>query len=117
MHDSLRLFRAALLRFLASSSCFFLTVSLLTGFAAAQSESGGAAIQGTVLDPSGNAVSGATVKIVNLNTSYTRRLTSDSIGRFQALAMPVGSYTMEISAAGFAALRLQNVQLEVGQTV
>lgn len=92
-------------------------MSLLSGVAAAQSESGGAAIQGTVLDPSAKPVSGANVKIVNSGTGYTRSSSSDATGRFQFLAMPVGSYSIEISAIGFAICKLQNVQVEVGQTM
>src|SRR5262245_38669754 len=103
MNNSYGWIQAALLRrLLLLMVQVLLVVSLLSGFAAAQSESGAGAIQGTVTDPSGKAVSGATVKVVNPSTGYTRTLVTDATGRFQASAMPVGLYTAEVTAGGFA---------------
>jgi hypothetical protein len=42
-----------------------------------------AGIQGSVLDPQGDAISGATVTLVNKETNRTQTVTSDASGRLQ----------------------------------
>src|SRR5882672_10156769 len=85
------------------------------------------AITGSVMDESGGAVPKAEVIIRNAGTSAERKLSTDSNGRFVAEALPVGSYDVSVSAAGFKkAVRLGlilgvadrlavDVRLEVGQ--
>jgi hypothetical protein len=64
----------------------------LAGFAAsmvlsstlvfAQSQANTGIIEGTVSDPTGNAIAGAQITMVNLGTNFTRELRSDDEGRF-----------------------------------
>src|SRR2546428_3205655 len=82
----------------------------------AQSESGGAAIEGTITDPNAQALIGAGVTIRNQETGYARKLTTDARGQFIASVMPVGIYSIEASAKGFTAARRGNVALTVGHT-
>ncbi|MGH9800034.1 MAG: carboxypeptidase regulatory-like domain-containing protein, partial [Blastocatellia bacterium] len=82
----------------------------------AQSESGSAAIEGTITDPNGQAISGAAVTVRNQETGYTRRLTTDARGQFIASVMPVGVYSIEATANGFATIKRENVMLTVGNT-
>ena len=74
-------------------------------------------IQGTVLDASGAVVPGATVEIKNLDTNYTRTLTSDEDGRFVALQIPPGRYEATVTKSGFAKLVQQNITVTVGHAV
>jgi carboxypeptidase family protein len=82
--------------------------------AAAQSESGSAAIEGTVTDSNSSALSGATVTIRNQDTGYSRTIVTDSNGRFSAGVMPVGTYVIKAVATGFAEARVEGAQLTVG---
>ncbi len=83
---------------------------------AAQSGSGVAAIEGTVSDPDNAAIAGALVFIVNVGTGYERVVFSDAHGRYFASAMPVGTYVVDASAAGFARVEREAVRLTVGVT-
>ena len=49
-------------------------------------------IRGTVVDPSGAAVAGAAVKIVNVATNLERDVTSTGDGSFIAPNLPAGNY-------------------------
>lgn len=83
-------------------------------------------ISGTVTDPSGAAVVGATVEILNLDTSSTRSTTTDGVGNYNLPQVRPGNYRLTVSSPGFSTtsvdnLRLlvntpvtQNIQLEVG---
>ena len=59
-------------------------------------------IQGTVTDANGAIVPGASIEIKNLDTNLTRTLTTDEGGRFVALALPPGPYSVTVSKQGFA---------------
>lgn len=74
-------------------------------------------IQGTVVDPSGGVVPDATVEVKNLDTNLTRTLSTDGDGRFVALQLPPGRYTVTISKQGFATVVQENVNLTVGQAI
>ncbi len=83
----------------------------------AQSQITTGVIQGTVVDPSGAVVPGASVTAKNPDTNYSRMLVSDANGRFVFLAMPPGNYQLTISAKGFATVVQQGINLTVGQSV
>jgi Carboxypeptidase regulatory-like domain len=65
-----------------------------------QSTSG--AISGSVLDPQGNVIPGATVKIKNLGTGAMRDVTSNSSGYYRVTGLAPGRYDVEGAAQGFA---------------
>lgn len=52
----------------------------------------------------GTTAPGARVKLTSVETARARELVADSAGRFQALNVAPGEYTVEISASGFATL-------------
>jgi hypothetical protein len=92
----------------------FVVSGLLTGFAVAQSRSG--TILGSVTDQSGAAIPGAKVLITNQGTNIQQAVTADSSGRYEALLLPVGAYTVTVSAAGLRDAELRNVVLETQQS-
>jgi hypothetical protein len=69
-------------------------------FASAQG-SNSTSISGTVLDPSGAVVKGATVKIVNPVSRYERSTVTDDSGHFEFTNVPFNPYHLSVAAAGF----------------
>src|SRR5215472_18775949 len=74
-------------------------------------------IQGTVTDANGAIVPGANVEIKNLDTNLSRTLTTDEAGRFVALALRPGNYSVTISKSGFATAVAEHLELTVGQAL
>jgi hypothetical protein len=81
----------------------FVTVSLLLAlggtWAAAQIGSG--TIRGSVLDPSGAIVKGATVEVQNPVTGYSRTVQADDQGNFEFSSVPYNNYTLTATQTGF----------------
>lgn len=98
-----------------SISVFIVLVFALS--AAAQSQSTTGTIQGTVIDANGAAVAGANVDIKNLDTNLSKTLTTDEGGRFVALTLPPGRYSVSVAKSGFATAVAETVELTVGQTL
>jgi hypothetical protein len=65
-------------------------------------QSGGGAISGTVVDPSGAVIPGATVEIHNPVSAFDRTTTTDSLGKFSFPNVPFNSYHLTVTKAGFA---------------
>jgi hypothetical protein len=84
--------------------------------ALAQSESGSAALEGSVRDPDQKTVPNASVRITADDTGYVRTVVTHADGRFQAPLLPVGRYSLEATAPGFSTGRKENVVLRVGAT-
>jgi outer membrane receptor protein involved in Fe transport len=94
----------------------FLAIALFSGSDSlvAQTSTQGS-IAGTVMDPTGSAVSGAAVTIHNAGTNAEIKLTADASGFFKAPLLEPGTYTVSVSMTGFAAYRADNVLVLVGQ--
>ena len=60
-------------------------------------------ITGTITDPSGAALIGATIEIQNKITGYERKQTADATGAFRFLDVPQANYHVAITANGFQA--------------
>jgi hypothetical protein len=69
---------------------------------------------GTVLDPTGAAVAGAKVTIVNMGTNLTVSTTTSSSGNYTVTQLPVGTYKLTAEAPGFKTLSNANVKLDAG---
>jgi hypothetical protein len=76
---------------------------ILTFFCAALSygQSGTGTIKGTVLDPSGAAIKGATVGIQNPVSHYQQSAKSDAQGTFEFDNVPANNYHLTANASGF----------------
>ncbi len=70
-------------------------------------------IAGTVLDPTGAAIPGASVTAENLATRLTRTATTSDTGDFRLAELPVGLYKVSASAQGFKTT-VRDVQVAVG---
>jgi hypothetical protein len=87
----------------------------ITGHSQTQITTG--TIEGTVTDEQGSIVPGATVEIKNLDTNASRTLTTDETGRFVALALQPGPYSVTVSKQGFATAEAPRLELTVGQAL
>jgi hypothetical protein len=93
------------------------TLLLLTCVSAAlhaQSEVGGASLNGAVTDPSGAAVSGAKVMAVHQETGFSRNTTTNEAGLYNLIRLPVGSYELSVEASGFQPTKQTGIRLHVG---
>jgi hypothetical protein len=68
-------------------------------------------IQGTVQDPSGAAVNGAHLHLINSNTGQNLSAVSNATGGYRFLSLAPGQYQLEAQATGFAKT---NVALTLG---
>src|SRR3984893_3229669 len=74
-----------------------------------------AVIEGTAVDASSAVLPGVAVEVRNVETNLTRTLVTDRDGRFVALQVPPGHYTVTFILAGFATLVQENVLVTVGE--
>lgn len=87
---------------------------LAANFALAQQVT--AAITGTVVDPSGAAIAGATVTATDTNRGTVWKTETNNTGAYNLPRLPVGSYTVQADAKGFQAAKYANaVTLELNQ--
>jgi carboxypeptidase family protein/TonB-dependent receptor-like protein len=89
------------------------SLPLLSNFVHAQSSKG--IIVGTITDPSGAVVDGATVKIINKATNVARETKTSAEGGFRLDAVDPGSYKIEVTAGGFKTISRDDVTVEAAQ--
>ena len=68
-------------------------------------------INGTVVDQSGAAVPGATIKVTAPAIGVTRTTTSQANGFFQIFNLPVGAYDVDVTRAGFDTTSVKGIQV------
>jgi Carboxypeptidase regulatory-like domain/TonB dependent receptor len=70
-------------------------------------------IRGTIQDPSGAAVAGATVKLTQAATGTVRTFTSAADGQYGFPDLPVGTYDLEVAKEGFSKYEQKGIVLQV----
>lgn len=88
---------------------------LCASAAFSQAQSNAADLQGTVRDPQGAIVQGATVTARNPATNTTRSATTNEDGFYQIVNLPPGDYEVTVEAKNFKRAVLPAVKLTVGQ--
>jgi hypothetical protein len=73
-------------------------------------------IAGVTRDSSGGAVAGAQISIVHNATNLRLETVSNESGNYRLVSLPIGSYTVRVTAPGFQTHEQQNVQVQVNQT-
>ena len=73
-------------------------------------------VNGVVKDPTGAAVQRAQVELMNADTGVVRKTATNTDGIYVFPSVVPGTYSMQASANGFAAVSQPPVALEVGQT-
>lgn len=92
--------------------CLTIIISA-TGYCFAQSTGN---IKGTVADPNGGLVAGATIEAVNNQTGEKRTATTSDVGTYNITNLPVGVYTLTATATGFGPGTAKDVQVSVAFT-
>jgi len=70
-------------------------------------------IVGNVTDTTGAVIVGAKVVVASNSTDVTFNTTTSSIGAFALAQLPVGTYTVTITAPNFKAFKVDNVEVHV----
>jgi Carboxypeptidase regulatory-like domain len=103
-----------------SPSEILLIVALIAFFALtalhAHAQVVGGTLSGLITDPTGAALSDASVLVHNDETGNERRLTTGADGRFSAPSIPIGTYTITAEHPGFTAQRRIGIPLTIGQS-
>src|SRR5215813_7075426 len=94
---------------------FLVLLSMTTLHLAAQTFRGG--IAGTVQDSSGAAVPNVRVAITGTDTGFKRETLTTSSGDYSFQDIPLGNYSVEVSAAGFATRKVDKVTVGAGQVI
>src|SRR5258705_1288587 len=84
---------------------------LLTGNAFAQT--GSSSVSGTITDPQGNVVAGASVTLTNPEKNFTRTQTTNESGTYTFAAIPPDTYVLEVKISGFRKAVIPNVIAQV----
>jgi len=94
---------------------FFAGCLLIAGSGPLLAQFTTASFSGTVLDPGGAVVPAADVNIANKDTGLTRTTQTDASGAYLFPTLPVGTYTLRASKAGFATYVQEGIVLTVNQ--
>ena len=88
---------------------------LLTAVAAfAQSDRG--TITGTIVDPGGAIIAGAAIEAKNVATGAVYAAASSGTGNYTIAQLPVGTYELTVTVAGFKKFVRTNLVVEVAET-
>ena len=95
------------------AKCFFtwLLLSLIANFTWAQSET--ATVSGQVADPSGLNITGAQVKLVDIDRDTSTNASTNNTGLYSFPSVRPGRYRMEVTAAGFKVVNVTGVTVNV----
>jgi len=88
-----------------------LSLCLIAG--AAFGQTGTTSVRGTVLDKTGAAIVGASVKISHKETGLERSTTTGDTGGYEFLALPPGTYTLTVEKTNFRRYQQSNFELLV----
>jgi hypothetical protein len=93
-------------------------VAVLSGFllsivALSSAQVATTSLRGTVSDPKGAVIAGASVAISNPATGFSRSAKTDSQGGYQFLELPPAKYDVTVNAPGFAPIKQSGVELLV----
>src|ERR1700730_7206208 len=91
-----------------------LSMQLIALLAMAQGETT-SAIVGSVNDPTGAAIPGATVTVANIDNGLKRSVKTDDSGRFSFPQLKPGVYSVKAEADGFEAQQNNTVSAGLGQ--
>jgi len=80
-----------------------LSLSFFSVSSRAQSGSNAGTLSGSVVDPTGAVIPGATVTILNPVSGYNRTVVTDNSGHYQFSNVPFNPYHLTIKASGFDA--------------
>jgi len=92
-------------------------LALLSAPPALRAQATTGTIYGTVVDESKAILPGVTIQVRNVENGATRALVTDENGRYRALNLPPGLYSVSSELQGFAPARRDNLVVEIGRDV
>ncbi|MBZ5627146.1 MAG: TonB-dependent receptor, partial [Acidobacteriia bacterium] len=98
-----------------SHRVLLLIALLVVTFCGAAWAQNNGSITGTVKDPTGAAIAGASVVVTSPERGINRQTTTNSTGDYNESALPEGSYDIIVTAAGFKKYQAKGVKLDVAQ--
>src|ERR1043165_6798120 len=72
-------------------------------------------VSGTLTDPNGAVIAGATVTLTSIQTTVARTTTTNNEGLFRFDAVDPGAYSIKFDASGFGDVTKTNVPVSAGQ--
>jgi hypothetical protein len=96
---------------LAHCLCLWLLFSLVADFTWAQSET--ATVSGQVVDPSGLNLTGAHVKLVDIDRDTSTNTKTNNAGLYTFPSVKPGRYRMEVSVTGFRVVNVTGLTVNV----
>lgn len=94
----------------AVSITFGFLFVIAVGVVTAMGQSGTSSINGTVTDPQGNIVTGATVTLTSEDKSFSRTQQTEGSGAFIFTLLAPGVYRLEVEAQGFKKTVITNIR-------
>jgi hypothetical protein len=76
---------------------------------------GNGRLSGVVTDPSGTAIPGSTVRLLDENKEVVGETTTDSNGQYSFSSLAAGSYSLEVGRAGFRTNQISNLNVAPGE--
>lgn len=92
-----------------------LAFALLLGLSPAISQTITATVRGTVIDPAGAAVAGASVTAKNVDTGVKTSTVTNQDGAYNIRFLPIGTYTVSATAKGFETSTVSPFVLQIDQ--
>ncbi len=92
-----------------------LSVMLIAAPLAAVAQTPAGSLSGNVVDMNGAAVAGATVTVTDNATNQSRTVETNTQGTFAVPQVEFGTYTVNITAAGFKNYTATQVKIDVGK--
>jgi hypothetical protein len=102
-------------KFFLARCSWALAVLMFSSFAAAHAQQTTGTILGSVNDRTGASVTQAIVKATNVDTGFSRSGPTNDNGEYRIDNLPVGTYTVEVTASGFGKYVQKNLSLDVDQ--
>jgi len=107
-----------IIRKLLAISGVLLAIVVLAGSQALYAQSVSiASVTGRVTDPSGAMLPGAQVKMTAVDTGIVHVTTADAAGSYSFPSLPIGAYTLDVTASGFEGYAQKGIVLQVNDAV
>ena len=103
-------------RFSAGSAWVFalcLACLMLLSGISLQAQTVYGSMAGTITDPSGGVIPGASITIINLGTAEKRTVASDAAGSYRFVNLVPGRYQVDVEKTGFKHFTRDNILVEV----